>query len=240
MDPRALLDELIAYGEDANAHSGVRIRGRAPVPVELEYVRDIRPEDLAVLDAPRPTGQPPTVQRLRDSHHAAARAFALGETPQGVAAITGYSGAYLSILQRDPAFQGLVHHYRVETNAGFADVQARANLLTLDAMSVVAERLAERPDEVTLMQAQKIAEAWADRTGHGPSSKSVNVNVNVELATRLQRARERAALPVPSANGSAASVRASPENVSALAAPLQGVSPESFKQGLPIEYEEVA
>jgi hypothetical protein len=168
-----------------------RIQGRARRAPLIEYIRDLRPSDLALLSIERHTTAP-TIQRLRDSHHALARCLATGAHPAEASLVTGYSLSRISILKADPSFQELLAFYREKTDEVFVDVNARMSALSLEAIAELQERLDDDPGAFSRVELLEIAKVFADRTGYGPSSKSLNVNMNVDLATKLERARQRA------------------------------------------------
>ena len=110
--------------------AGIRVKGRAKVPVKAEIARDLTPADLALLEVQRDT-KPSRLLRLRDSHHRLAQVLAVGATPGEAGAQTGYSQSRISILLADKSFQDLVEVYRrtsAELRAEYADM-ATANMI---------------------------------------------------------------------------------------------------------------
>lgn len=187
------MDNLVDIAEPA------RTRGRAPAELQVAFVRDLSADDIGSLSEVRGT-QPQTVKRMRDSHHALAQALASGMKPGDAAATVGYSLSRVSILQRDPAFQELLAHYQRVVGTAFAGVQERMAAFNRDLIEELHERFIDDPDSFEAPFIAELITKFADRTGHGPSSKSVNLNVNVDLADRLQAARQRASLgqsPLP-------------------------------------------
>lgn len=173
----------------------LRIMGRAPIPASGHAVRDLGPADIALLGVAR-GAVAPTVKRIRDSHHALARALAGGQTPGQASITTGYSLSRISILLADTAFRELLAFYRKNQDAAFADVQSRMSALALDVVQEIQDRIDERPGEFTNEQLRKTLETVADRTGHGPVTRSINANIRVDLAARLETARQRAGMAV--------------------------------------------
>jgi hypothetical protein len=172
---------------------GLRTVGRAAVPVDYEIERELTADDLASLGEARESTPAPTVTRLRERHHALARCLASGMKNVEAAAVTGYDQSRISVLRADPAFRELIEHYRTHVDAAWRDgAQAMADL-HLDATTILHERLVEDPDKFDNTELTEIMKLTADRTGHGPQTKSTNVNVNVDLGSRLEAARERAA-----------------------------------------------
>jgi hypothetical protein len=171
-----------------------RILGRAAAPPLAELVRELTPADLALLETERST-KAPALKQLRDSHHSLARCLASGMKPAEASLVTGYSLSRISILQADDSFQELLTFYRSTKDEIFADLHARMATLSLEAEAELRERLHESPESFSPGMLLEIVKTLADRTGHGPSSKSTVLNLNVDLAGRLERARARVVNP---------------------------------------------
>lgn len=174
----------------------VRTSGRAALPLTAEVIRELLPADLALLETERGI-KAPTVKALRDSHHAIARCVAEGKSGVETQLITGYSASRISILKSDPAFRELVAFYSERVSEirdqAFTDTAAKLAAVGSDALDEIADRLNEKPESVTMDELTDIVKLTADRTGHGPQSKSTNVNVNVDLAARISAGRQRVA-----------------------------------------------
>jgi hypothetical protein len=169
-----------------------RTRGRAAKPIAAVETRQLVEADLALLATERGVTSTP-IKRLRDSHHALARALAVGCTPAQAQVITGYSNSRISVLQADPAFQELVSHYRGMETDVHADMVERMKTLGLDALGELQERLEEDPSKFSEGLLLDVVKTLADRTGAGPSTKQTNVNVSVDYADMIRAARERSA-----------------------------------------------
>lgn len=168
------------------------LRGRRTRPVEAEIVRPLTDEDLATLSVERGI-QPTEIKRLTDRHHALARLLAEGISDVEAAAITGYTPSRISILKDSPLFSELISHYRANKDKVFADLHERMLSAGLTAVAELTDRLEAEPEKIgtpTLIEAIK---TLADRTGHGPQTKTTNVNLNVSLAARVAEGRRRAA-----------------------------------------------
>lgn len=169
-----------------------RVRGRAKRKIAAEVVRDLTQADLAMLETERGV-QPRELTRLRERHHALARALASGLSEGEAAAVTGYDLSRISVLKGDPAFKELLAFYRENVNASYAEMHELLAGMSKDAALILRERLEDEPEDFGHGQLLEIAKMGADRTGHGPSSTSTQVNVHVDMAERLERARERVA-----------------------------------------------
>lgn len=170
----------------------LRTRGRAAKPLIATVVRELDEADLGAVGVEKGVQSNP-LKRLSDRHHTLAKNLA-GGMPVGEAAVfSGYTISRVSILQADPAFQELLEFYRGQVGEYYRDMHQRLAGLSLDAAEILADRLEESPEEVSIGQLMELTKMGADRTGFGPQTSSTNLNVNIDLATRLQAARERVA-----------------------------------------------
>lgn len=192
----------------------LRTSGRASRPLSVTVVRELTAADLALLDSTRGS-KPPRLLRLRDSHHALARALASGMTPGRAGAMTGYSQSRISILQADASFQDLMEVYRrtaEEAYTEYSDIATgnmiRAERLIQDSLEAAGE--ASEPLPIgELRPLLDIVSDRADRFGY--HKKTTSINVNVDFAGRLEKARQRSglsdlpaeALSAPSSTGAA-------------------------------------
>lgn len=154
--------------------------------------RELRESDLALLATERHVA-PSHVQRISSRHHALARSLASGMPAIEAALCTGYTTSRISVLKADPAFQELIAHYTKVEGDVAADLGQRMATLGVEAAEVLAERLETTPESFANDELSDLMKVAADRTGHGPASRTTNVNVNVNLGDRLRAARERAA-----------------------------------------------
>lgn len=154
------------------------------------FLRALEPSDIEMLKATPVARQ--VVKRLRNTHHAAARALAAGMRPREVSLITGYSLAYVSTLQNDPAFSDLVSFYKANLDAAAAGLYEMFSAFSKDVFEELRERFEAEPDGMSNSFLLDMLKTFADRSGTGP--RSTVVNVNVDLAGRLEAARRRAGL----------------------------------------------
>lgn len=169
-----------------------RTRGRAPKQVEAEVVRELRPEDLVLLDVEKGS-ETPALKRLTQRHHALARLIASGLKPGEAAMCVDYSPSRVSILQNDPSFKELVQFYKEAADERYVEMHEKLSGLSQDALLELQQRIEDEPESFSNGMLLEIVTKLADRTGHGPSATQTNVNVSVNLAERLQAARERVA-----------------------------------------------
>lgn len=172
--------------------------GRQAKEVSVELVRELTVEDLNSPVAKIQAALP--IKALRDTHHALARLLATGMGEHEASLHTGYSASRISVLKADPTFQELLAFYRSQGEVGVADFRERMNVVGLTALSVLGERLEEKPDDFNVTQLREIARDMADRTGHAPTkAPAASVNINIGLSERMQAARERTAQALASA-----------------------------------------
>jgi hypothetical protein len=168
-----------------------RLTGRATKEIDCEYVGDLTEADIDLLSTEAGI-QPIDPLKLRDSHHALARTLARGARPAEAAAITGYSPARISILQRSPAFQEILAHYRENLDVTIVDYRERLRNAGMDVVEWLREDMEENPNNYSPGQRTDIMKIWLDRGGLGPESRSVNMSLNVDIAGRLERGLARA------------------------------------------------
>lgn len=171
----------------------VRLQGEQQEAPEATLLREIGEADLALLvPASSPTSG---LRRLRDSHHALARAVAGGLTNIDAARVTGYSVTYITTLKADPSFKELVAFYRSNLDLAQVDLHERMVGISMDLAQILIDRINEEPEKMSNAFVLEALKTLADRTGHSPVQRSVNVNV--DAAGRLEAARRRAAQVVP-------------------------------------------
>ena len=159
----------------------VKTKGRSLLPLELEILGSIEPDDLISResDGGLVTSQTPTLARLRGIHHDIARLLATGLTPAEVSAATGYSPSRISTLQNDPSFKELLSFYSEKDKEVFVDVRKRLATLGMDASAELSDRLIDKPESFTNTQLIELTKATLDRAGYNPVAKSQSVNVTV-------------------------------------------------------------
>ena len=168
----------------------VSLMGRRGTSVTAAEVRPLTGKDIArITDEERAT-KAPCLKKLRQRHHALARALASG-MPQGEAAIScGYTDAYVSTIKSSPAFTELVAFYTNEVKEAYIGMHDAMAGLSRDAVDELTDRLEVEPTDFSVGQLIELGKFGADRTGHGPATSST-VNVKVGLADKLAQARER-------------------------------------------------
>lgn len=160
-----------------------------PVPAKglfVEYTRDLSLADLAAARGTNRCPPPKSLIRIHSSHHSLARCLAAGMRPGQAALVTGYSLSRISILQNDPSFTALVEDYKTEAKSVFANLAERMNDLSLDAIEILHERLADSPETFTVPVLLDLVKAFADRTGHGPNQE-VHLKMSTDLIDRPPR-----------------------------------------------------
>lgn len=169
--------------------------------MSAEVLRELTESDIALLATERGI-KPSHIARLSERHHALARCLASGLSVADACAITSYTPSRVSILKGDPSFEELIAFYTEGKGDAVLDLSAKMTAVASDAVSIMQERLEDTPDEVPLDSLIDIAKFAADRTGHGPQSRSQHLHVHMNLADRLKTARQRVgALPATEGPG---------------------------------------
>lgn len=167
-----------------------RTKGRGVAPYEFSVSRELTERDVVRAETEPRDSTPPSLQRLSERHHKAARLLAGGESPSAVAFATGYTRENITLLQTDAMFKELVNSYRRDIEREFLDTAEELAGLSLDATQTLRDRLEADPNNFTNKELIQLGQFAADRSGHGPAS-SKEINVNVGLADRLASAKER-------------------------------------------------
>lgn len=169
-------------------------------------LREVSRDELVRLQTER-RAPAPTIQFLRDSHHAVARLFASGLRLSEIAAKTGYSYTRVQILSKDPAFQQLVAEKRKIVDEAWVEQQDEYQEALFRNMMAAERHIADAIDEadqegklLPIKTAIAISRDAADRLGYG--KKQTNLNVNVDFAKNLEAMLRRsgkggAATPQP-------------------------------------------
>lgn len=170
-------------------HIPLRVKGRAAKKPAVSMIRELTDADLALLQTERAV-KPTLIKRVRDSHHALARALASGVHEAEAALIAGYCLSRISVLKNDPTFIELIEFYRREGAAKHGDFAERMIQMARMAQEELQDRLEDNPAQFEIDDLRKIMTDSADRAGYSPKSgKTVTVNLN--FAGRLERARQR-------------------------------------------------
>lgn len=127
--------------------------------LQITVVRALTAEDLPAIQAPPVQGGPlQVVKNLRYSHHRLAELVAKGMDGGEISLATGYSPAYISNIQRDPAFAELVVYYAQQTKVAFADSLQRLKALGLDATEKLQDKLNDESVEWTKRELMELVE----------------------------------------------------------------------------------
>jgi hypothetical protein len=152
--------------------------------------RRLEPEDIAMLElTPAAPIQVTKIKKLRDSHHALARALATGMSNIEAGRITGFDNGYISILKSDPAFQELLAFYEKHDSVQQADLRERMTLIALDVSQEIRDRLHNEPETFGINELRQLLTNLADRVGYGPSS---TVHATVDVTENLSYSDQKA------------------------------------------------
>lgn len=174
---------------------------KASRDLHVDVLREITAADRAMLvslEGATGTTKTTVVQKLRDSHHRAAKAFAAGMTRAQVSNQTGYSHNRLSVLLNDKSFQDLIEVYRKTGHDEFLEYSDLATANMIRGEFIVAEALeavADRETPLSLGELRPVLDIISSRQDRfGFPKQAVNHNVNHDFAGRLQAARQRSGL----------------------------------------------
>ena len=118
-------------------------------PLFYEKVRELTEEDAVRLLSRQigaEVGGPPSLKRLRHTHHLLAQALAAGHTAEMASLMTGYTPARVNQLRTDPTFVELMAHYGSVEDQRVVDLGTRLGALGLASVDELQERLERDPD----------------------------------------------------------------------------------------------
>ena len=163
----------------------------ADVPLYWSVVRDLQEGEETRADQRNLGVKPIPLVKVREIHHQIARLLAQGIRAVEISAIVGFSQSRISILQRDPTFAELVSFYKGRKDEIGADLTSHLTSATLDALSVLHERIADNPDLISTDELQRAVNSGLDRLGHG-TRQTVDVNfIGPQVLARLKAAAEQ-------------------------------------------------
>lgn len=140
-------------------------------PLVAAVARDLT---RAELEETKPKGvSPPPIAKLRDTHHALARAIASGLKDVQVSALTGYSQSRISILKGDPTFAGLIAFYRDNLDEVYLDLHKRMADLSGSVLTELQERFEEDPDKFSLTFLHDFFKTLSDKTLGKPTRRNM-------------------------------------------------------------------
>ncbi len=145
-------------------------RGRRPAPLSAVVSRPLTGEDVLNLGTADWGSAPPSIQKLKHSHHNLARLLAQGLPGSEVSLITGYSPSRISILQHDPAFAELMVYYVEQVEEVFVNVHERLATVGMDALQELQDRLESEGEDFSVKELLDTIGITLDRGGYGPKS----------------------------------------------------------------------
>jgi hypothetical protein len=153
---------------------------RALAPVEVEALTD------EIVRGRRQPASPPTGTKITARHHAIARMLASGHRKSEVAAVLGVQPQALTIVEKSPAFQALLHEYMNALDAASIETVSRLRILGNLGIDELTTRLAVSPQGIKTAEVLDIVKVTMDRTGLGPTS-STKVEVHGRLSPTALR-----------------------------------------------------
>lgn len=176
-----------------------RTQGEAHEPLVVQYIRDLTPADVEVLNTVPLGDSYVPLKALRATHHSLARLLASGVKPAEAAATTGHSISRVNaMICCDRAFIDLIEHYKGEVTRQYIDVHARLAVLGLATIEELQERLEVTPGQFTNKELFALAELTFDRSiapskgtgGRTGQSANGNAGVNVNVTFVSPKAPE--------------------------------------------------
>lgn len=157
-------------------------KGRRPSPIVYGPPRPLTELDIASMWDGQGGGQKgvPRLKTLRYNHHLLAKAVASGKSLLECSQLSGLTGARISDLKNDPAFQELVSFYAEELNEVYVDVHQRMAALGTSVLEELTERFEADPDKFTKRELMDLFTTMADRsiaTAKGGPSPQAGVTV---------------------------------------------------------------
>lgn len=163
-------------------------RGRQALDIILTTVRELNEADLELLHRPTPQGsEVPFLTQIKHTHHLLARLLAAGRSAYDASVITGYSPAWISSLQRDPAFMELLAYYKHQADEVFLNVQERLAALCVTSIEELQERMLHQPESFSHKELMMAIEITGDRSvapskGQGKQAPCGSGNVTLNIA----------------------------------------------------------
>lgn len=193
---QASSQELSVELLDSIALGSARGGKKATLPLTIDQIRPLTPDDIPLLLAPPPILNPTRGPlQLRHSHHQLARLIASGSEMTEVSLITGYSLSYISVIKGDPAFKELLSYYDKQREMIFVDVVERMRSLGLNTLEELAARLENEPESWSRRELMEMAElmllkpltaAAQARSGGGVPGAPITLNVTFEGTNQTQ------------------------------------------------------
>ncbi len=164
----------------------------------LEVARELTVEDLPGLSQASATPAQRLLQ-IRHAHHNLARLVAQGLEGAEVSLITGYSQAYISNIQNDPAFAELLQYYATQREQVFVNVLERMKVLGVSTLEELQQRLEQEPGKFSNRELMELAETTlvkpqlAGAKGQGVAAgPGVGVNIEVKFVGAPSRDGDQA------------------------------------------------
>lgn len=143
---------------------------------------EVTAEDLNLRAMTPLAVKAPAIKQVRDVHHKIAQMLASGLKEGEVAAAMGYAVSRISILKDDPSFQELLEFYREPfKKARLQDVE-RLAMVSRTAVEELQQRLMDSPELISEKMLVEIVKMGADRSGLGPTTKSVSLSAALTAA----------------------------------------------------------
>jgi hypothetical protein len=156
--------------------------------------------DLATGETEVPKTAPPTIQRLKATHHAAARFLAAGKNVTETAILVGRTPQRIGDLTRDPAFQELMAYYKDQVDEVGIDDAQRIKQKLLDVAEESLDEMTDRLEDpekrrtIPFGELRQAVALGADRTVAPPKTAQpttvVPAKITFNIGTRDIRPKD--------------------------------------------------
>lgn len=190
-------------------------RGRPGQALLMTVKRELTVMDMIRLETESaPKTAVPVLQRLKASHHMAARLLAAGRSIRDTAYAVGLTPQRISDLQtQDPTFQDLVSYYQDQIAESNIQDASRVGAKLLDVAETATDEIASRLDDpeklaqIPIGELRQIAVMGLDRTVAPPKTAQPVVvtptQITFNMGTKDIRPKviDEAGNPVPEIEG---------------------------------------
>lgn len=171
-------------------------RGRPGAVLLMTTERELTPSDLMNLSlsdqqAPTVYDAAPKLQRLRESHHRAARLLARGLSVRDVAFEVGRTPQRISDLLHDPTFQELVSSYQAANEQVETAATQRIQTKLVDVAELATDEILDRLEDdakrasIPVGELRQIAAMGLDRTLAPPKTAQPIVSTPTHITFNM-------------------------------------------------------
>lgn len=167
-------------------------RGRPGVTLVMSVRRQLDESDLiAMATEPAPKVGAPIIQKLRATHHNAARLLAQGKSVKEVAILVNRTAQRISDLQKDPAFIDLTSFYRDQITETTIDQAQTLQETWVDIAQLATDEIQDRLEDpaqlktIPIAELRQLATAGSDRTVAPPRQATPMVSPPLQVTFNM-------------------------------------------------------